>query len=105
MRLLRLLMILSILFSVLHTGAMAGAHLLVEHEASSGTAHMMPDADEHCCADTNNPMPDCHVLAALLPVSLIGVPTTKYSSGVSVPPGVLLTGIEPAGPLDPPRSV
>lgn len=105
MRLLRLLMILSILFSVSNTGAMAGAHLLAEHEMDISKAHIMVDAGEHCCADAADPMPDCHVLSAILPVSLIGAPKTEYSSGFSAPHGTLLIGIDPTGPLDPPRSV
>ena len=104
MRFLRLLMILSVFFSIAHTSAMAGTHVVMENELHVSAADTHSGEHEHCCSDHNDHTPDCHMFAGLLPGASHGEQISETSSGVSADNGIMPDGVEPAGPLDPPRS-
>ena len=104
MRFLRLLMILSVFFSIAHTSAMAGTHVLMENELHVSAPDTHSGAHEHCRTDHNDHTPDCHIFAGLLPVQANGEPMPEASSYISAENGIVPDGVEPAGPLDPPRS-
>ncbi|KUJ73137.1 hypothetical protein [Ruegeria profundi] len=104
MRFFRLLMILSVFFSIAHTNAMAGAHGLMENELHVSVPDTHSSAHEHCCTDHNDNSPDCHIFAGLLPAPADGEPLPEVSSDISAENGIVPDGVELAGPLDPPRS-
>ena len=103
MRFLRLLMILSVFFSIVHTSAMAGAHAVLENEPYVSALDKHSGTHDHCCTDHSDQTPDCHTFAGLLPALAKGEPMPETSSDVSADHSVVPDGVEPAGSLDPPR--
>ena len=100
----RLLMILSVFFAVAHTSAMAGTHVIMENELHVNAPNTHSGSHEHCCTDHNEHTPDCHIFAGLLPVASHGEQMSETSSDVSADNWIMPDGVEPTGPLDPPRS-
>ncbi|MFK7763033.1 MAG: hypothetical protein AB8B62_07210 [Roseobacter sp.] len=63
----------------------------------------MSDDMPACCDDSTERGQTCHILSALLPGAEGLVTGPIACKDVFVAAGLLLTGIEPSGPLDPPR--
>ena len=78
---------------------MAGAHMVAEDDTHIDAAHTMQDESEHCCANAT-----CHVLAAVLPSSILSILAKESVVSVVALHGTLPTGIQPDGPFDPPQS-
>ena len=104
MGLIRLLLIVLMTLTASVCAAMDGGHATaLEHDHTSP----MTVADDHpvCCSDSTERMQNCHVLPALVPASDFGVPEPVSCGNMLFGSGLLLTGIEPSGPLNPPRAV
>jgi len=78
--------------------------MVAEYDTHIYAAHPMHDESEHCCTNATDPMPDCHVLAAVLPLSILSILANESVASVVALQGTLPTGIQPDGPFDPPRS-
>lgn len=104
MILFRLLLVVLVTLSASVPGAMDAGHPTTTQH---GHAALDQAADEEqiCCTENSERAQTCHVLAALLPGGDVHGTRPATCGSVSVIAGVLLTGIEPSGPLDPPRAV
>ena len=78
--------------------------MVAEDDTHIDAAHTMQDESEHCCANATDPMLDCHVLAAVLPSSILSILAKESVVSVVALHGTLPTGIQPDGPFDPPQS-
>lgn len=88
------------------TASLSGAAVMdhvqntaIDHAAMADTG----DAGPQCCDDSTERGPSCHMLPAVLTDTghqAIAPPTGDALRSRS---GVLLTGLEPTAPLDPPR--
>ena len=102
MRILPLLSVLTIVLAVLSAGVLGFAH------ESGAMASMSPSqsvpAQAPCCDDHPEPGASCQILQAL-PLASEGLQIgRRVSQGVAPIHPLLLAGIRPASPLDPPRS-
>lgn len=79
--------------------------MVAEDDTHIDAAHSMHGESEHCCTDATDPMPDCHVLAAVLPLSILSILAKESVASVIALHGTLPTGIQPDGPFDPPQSM
>ena len=104
MSLVRLLLVVLITLSASLSSAMDAGHAAVS-DPDHTTMSAMSDDQRLCCEDSTERSQSCHVLPALLPVSVLGANAPATGANVFVCSGLLLTGIEPSGPLDPPRAV
>ena len=55
------------------------------------------------CLEASNHNQTCHALLALLPCEFLHEATPMNCEVVVMSPALLLTGIQPSGPFDPPR--
>ena len=100
----RLLTITLIFFSTTLSGAMAASHAGPTNMTVKTVAVMSVD-HETCCADGTEQSQGCHVLPAILSAMQRDSGAQARVRSVTSEPSILLTGFEPAGTLDPPRSV
>ncbi|MEP3024536.1 MAG: hypothetical protein ABJO71_01480 [Pseudoruegeria sp.] len=102
MVLIRCLLIVMLMLSATFSVAMEAGHA-ANFDSERTVAETMSDDMPACCDDSTERGQTCHVLLALLPGA------EGYSMGpitgedVFAAAGLLLSGIEPSGPLDPPR--
>jgi hypothetical protein len=102
MVLVRCLLIVMLMFSATFSVAVGTGHAANfdhEHTVAETVADDMPA----CCDDSTERGQTCHVLPALLPGAEGHSTGPITGEDVFVAAGLLLTGIEPSGPLDPPR--
>lgn len=103
MSLIRLLLVVIVALSASVSGAMNAGHITV---AEHSHAAMVDVADDQpvCCSGGTERTQTCHVLPALLPGADLHDASPAGCEDVAFGTGLLLTGIEPSGPLDPPRA-
>ena len=104
MVLFRFLLVVMMTLSASVSGAMDAGHMAtMEH----GHASVEEAADDQpvCCSESSERTQTCQALAALLPGVDLNDTAPATCEDVSIVASVLLTGIEPSGPLDPPRAV
>lgn len=83
----------------------------VAHGEHAGVAMDMhggdPIAGNHqgCCENGTERSTNCHVLPVLVPVTFAAHLAHDPTGRLALVRSTLLVGTEPAGPLDPPRSV
>lgn len=100
----RLLTIALIVLSTTLSGAMAAGHV-GPTDVSVESVGVMSTDHETCCTDGMEQSQSCHVLPAILPAMQMDSGVQDLVRSVTFGPSILLIGFEPAGPLDPPRSV
>ena len=100
----RLLMVILIALSTTLSGAMAAGHAGLS-DVSVETSATMSANHETCCTDGMERSQSCHVLPAILPAMQRESGAQELVRSVTFGPSTLPTGFEPAGTLDPPRSV
>lgn len=102
MALIRTILVVVLTLTASLSGAMGVDHMpMTEH----GHAAMEPIADVGpvCCDDSTDRGQSCHVLPAVLADAGGEVSAPQTRDALFVRSGLLLTGLEPTGPLDPPR--
>ncbi|WVX51545.1 hypothetical protein ROLI_046470 (plasmid) [Roseobacter fucihabitans] len=104
MYLVRILLVVLVTFSTSLTNAMDAGHMPVS-DHDHATVEAMEDARPLCCQDSTERAQTCHALLALLPTLSFSGAAPVAGEDVFCKSGVLLTGFEPSGPLDPPRTV
>ena len=100
----RFLMVVLLTLSASLTFAMDAGHSPAathDHAGIEDTAVDQPP----CCVDSSERGASCHVLLALLPADVPNNAAPEACGNISCVPARLATGIEPSGPLDPPRAV
>ena len=104
MSLIRFLLVVVLTLSTSLSSAMDVGHMQVsDHDhAVVGSA---TEGQPVCCQDSTDRAQTCHALLALLPTLALSDTAPATGEDVFCASGVLLTGIEPSGPLDPPRVV
>lgn len=103
MGLIRLLLIVMVALSASVTGAMDAGHMAApehSHLAMDDVANNQPV----CCSESSERSQTCHALPALLPGAGNHHDAPATCEDVFIAASLLLTGIEPSGPLDPPRA-
>ena len=104
MSLIRLLLVVMLALSASVSGAMDAGHAAVmEHDHAA--MDEMADDQPVCCSEGSERTQTCHVLPALLPGTDLHEAAPASCEDVSLCARLLLTGVEPSGPLDPPRAV
>lgn len=104
MSLIRFLMVVTLTLSASLSGAMDAGHMpATDHDHA--TAEMTADDQPACCQDSTERTQTCHALPALLPSIEPAGTAPIAGKDVFCASGLLLTGVEPSGPLDPPRAV
>lgn len=104
MSLARLIMVVILALSASLSGAMDAVHMPpTDHDHAA--AEMMADEQPACCQDSSERTQTCHAVPALLPASEPTSTLPIAGEDVVCASGILLTGIQPSGPLDPPRAV
>lgn len=98
-----LLVVLVVTLSASGSGAMIAGHAAVMEQSHAGMGETAGD-QPICCSESSERTQTCHVLPALLPGADLHLAATATCGDVFVGTGLLLTGIEPSGPLDPPRA-
>ena len=104
MGLIRLFLVVMVALSASVSGAMDAGHAVVmEH----GHAAMDGETDDQpvCCSEGTERSQTCHALPALLPGADQHEAALASCKDVTMATSLLMTGIEPSGPLDPPRAV
>lgn len=104
MYLIRILLLMLLTFSTSLSNAMDAGHMPVS-DHTHATVEDMADAQPLCCQDSTECAQTCHALLALLPTLTLSGTAPVAGEDVFCTTGVLLTGFEPSGPLDPPRAV
>ena len=104
MYLVRILLVMLLTFSTSLSNAMDAGHMPVS-DHTHATFEDMADAQPLCCQDSTEHAQTCHVLLALFPTLTLSGTAPVAGEDVFCTTGVLLTGFEPSGPLDPPRAV
>ncbi|WP_299734100.1 hypothetical protein [uncultured Tateyamaria sp.] len=100
----RILLVVLLTLSTSLANAMDAGHMPVsDHELA--TVEAMEDAQPLCCHDSTERAQTCHALMALLPTLTLSGTAPVAGADVFCTSGVLLTGFEPSGLLDPPRTV
>ncbi|SEW47174.1 hypothetical protein SAMN04488515_3541 [Cognatiyoonia koreensis] len=100
----RILMVVVLTLSASLSSAMSAGHTPVaDHQHAS--VEVMADEQPMCCQDGMDRAQTCHALSALLPASELSDAAPAKGKDLFCTSGVLLTGFEPSGPLDPPRPV
>ncbi len=102
MVLVRCLLIVMLMFSATFSVAMEAGHA-ANFDSEHAVAETMSDDMPACCDDSTERGQTCHVLPALLPGAEGHSTGPITGEDVFAAAGLLLTGIEPSGPLDPPR--
>lgn len=104
MVLVRFLMVVILTLSASLSGAMGVGHMpATDHNHAA--AEMIADEQPACCQDSTERTQTCHLLPALLPATEQANTTPLSGEDAICASGLLLTGMEPSGPLDPPRAV
>lgn len=104
MGMVRLLLVVIVALTASVSGAMDAGHTLaLDHRHAA--MDDMADAQPVCCSESSERTQTCHALAALLPGADQHEAAPASCEDISLGTSLLLTGIEPAGPLDPPRTV
>lgn len=104
MSLIRFIMIVILTLSTSLSAAMDAGHM-PSSDHDHAAVEMMADEQPACCQDSTERTQTCHAVPALLPASeLASLPPSSVEDIVCAS-GLLLTGIQPSGPLDPPRAV
>ncbi|WP_299030214.1 hypothetical protein [uncultured Sulfitobacter sp.] len=104
MHLVRILLVILLTLSTSLSNAMDAGHMPASDHVHA-TVEGLTDAQPSCCQDSTERAPTCHTLLALLPTLLLSGTAPVAGEDVFCTSGVLLTGFEPSGPLDPPRKV
>lgn len=104
MSLVRFLMVVTLTLSASLSGAMDAGHMPAIDHGYVAT-EMMADEQPACCQDSTERTQTCHAMPALLPTVQPASTAPLAGEAVFCASGVLLTGIQPSGPLDPPRAV
>jgi len=104
MYLVRILLVMLLTFSTSLSNAMDAGHMPVS-DHTHATVEDMTDAQPLCCQDSTEHAQTCHTLLALFPTLTLSGTAPVAGEDVFCTTGVLLTGFEPSGPLDPPRAV
>lgn len=104
MGLIRLLLVVMVALSASLSGAMDVGHTagLEQSYAAMGD---MADDQLVCCSESSERGQTCHVLPAMLPSADVHESAPATCEVVSIGASLLLKGIEPTGPLDPPRAM
>lgn len=103
MSLIRLLLVVMVALSASVSGAMDAGHMAaLEH--SHPAMDDMADDQPVCCSESTERSQNCHALPALLPGAGQHDATPATCEDVFTAASLLPTGIEPSGPLDPPRA-
>lgn len=103
MGLIRLLLIVMVALSASISGAMDAGHAaVVEH--SHVAMDEVADDQPVCCSESSERSQTCHALPALLPGAGNHDDAPATCEDVFIAASLLLKGIEPSGPLDPPRA-
>ena len=104
MSLVRFLLLVVLTFSALLYGAVESGHMPVsDHDHAA--VESITDEQPVCCQDSTERTQTCHALPALLPAMDPYDTAPATGEDVFCASGILLTGMEPSGPLDPPRAV
>ncbi|SDZ52517.1 hypothetical protein SAMN05444004_11918 [Jannaschia faecimaris] len=104
MVLMRAMLIVLATFSASISGAMDAGHV-VSSEHEHVAVESMADHGPVCCHDSSERGQSCRVLPALLADGGGDMAGPSTSEAALTMFRLLLTGIEPSGPLDPPRLV
>ena len=104
MSLVRFIMVVILALSASLSGAMDAGHM-PSSDHDHAAVEMMADEQPACCQDSNERTQTCHAVSALLPASEPTSTPPIAGEDVVCVSGILLTGVQPSGPLDPPRSV
>ena len=104
MYLVRLLLIVLMTFSASLSGAMEARHVVVSDSDHAAMEHAADDQPV-CCTDNRERAQTCHVLPAIVPVEALDSVAPDCSETAYARIGILLSGIEPSGLLDPPRAM
>lgn len=104
MHLVRLLLIVLMTFSASLSGAMESGHAVASDSDHAVMEHVADDQPV-CCTDNTERAPSCHVLPAIVPVEALDGVAPDCSETAYARIGLLLSGIEPSGILDPPRAM
>jgi hypothetical protein len=86
------------------SGALDAGHATAMEHVHAGALDVTDD-QPLCCSDSTERTQNCHVLPVLVPASDLHVSEPASREDVSFGSGLLLTGIDPSDPLDPPRMV
>lgn len=100
----RILLVVLIASYATLSGAMGAGHASGSHSEHAAMDATMADVPT-CCEDSTDRTPNCHVLTALCPSALKHSPSQVSGEDLFVSYGLMLTGINPSGLLDPPRTV
>jgi len=104
MSLIRFIMIVILTLSTSLSAAMDAGHM-PSSDHDHAAVEMMADEQPACCQDSTERTQTCHAVPALLPASEPTSTPPFAAEGVVFASGILLTGIQPSGLLDPPRAV
>lgn len=82
---------------------MATAHV---HAADHEMAAMdtLSGETEHCCETGTDGMQSCHLMIAVVPTLTPNAVIPRTGRAITFGSGLVLSGVEPSGPLDPPRA-
>ena len=100
----RLLLIVLMTLTASISGVLDAGHATAIEHAHAAALDATVDQPV-CCSDGTERTQNCHVLPALVPASDLHVSEPESCGDVSFGSGLLLTGINPSGPLDPPLTV
>lgn len=102
MVMIRTILIAALTLTASLSGAMDVDHMpIVEHDHTA--MENMAVEGPVCCDDSTERGQSCHVLPAVLANAGGEVSAPETSDALFFRSGLLLTGLEPSGPLDPPR--
>ena len=104
MGLFRILVVVMVTLSASVSGTMDAGHAAALEHSHAAMDEMAGDQPV-CCSQSSEGPQSCHVLPALLPYSDLHHAAPASCEDVPIGAGLLLTGIEPSGPLDPPDPV
>ncbi|WP_223427675.1 hypothetical protein [Tateyamaria pelophila] len=104
MALFRILLVAILALSASVSGAMDARHATVMEHSKMAASEVIADQPV-CCSESSERSQTCHVLSALLPGADHDDTAPATCQDMSFGGGLLLTGFEPSGPLDPPRAV
>ncbi|WP_222869546.1 hypothetical protein [Roseobacter fucihabitans] len=91
-------------FSASLSGAMEVGHAFAS-EADHAAMEHAADDQPVCCTDNPERAQTCHVLSAIVPIEAFDGVAPDCSETAYARIGLLLSGIEPSGLLDPPRAM
>lgn len=104
MSLVRILLVIVLTMSTSLSSAMGAGHMIIpDHEHA--TVEAIADGQPLCCQDSMERTQICQFLLALLPALTLSDTAPVTGEDAFCTSDVLLTGLEPSGPLDPPRAM